>query len=68
MADTASPQATTPLLGRLITTRRAAEMCGVHPNTIREYIREGRLPAYRVGERLIRIDANDVAALIVPAR
>ncbi|GLC05323.1 helix-turn-helix domain-containing protein [Mycobacterium kiyosense] len=59
MAETLEP-------GRLITTRLAAEVCGVHVNTIRKWIGEGRLRAYRVGPQKLRVDREDLAALIVP--
>ncbi|KWX66651.1 helix-turn-helix domain-containing protein [Mycobacterium sp. NAZ190054] len=59
MADTPEP-------GRLVTTRHAAEVCGVHVNTIRKWIGEGRLRAYRVGPQQMRVDRDDLAALIVP--
>jgi excisionase family DNA binding protein len=44
----------------------AAEEAAVHPNTIRKLIREGKLPAYRFGERNIRINAADLQALFTP--
>jgi excisionase family DNA binding protein len=67
MADTTSPQSKmAPALGRGVTPRAAAELCHVHPNTIRRWIAEGRLPAYRVGPRRLRVDLADVEALIVP--
>lgn len=58
--------AETPEPGRLVTTRHAAEVCGVHVNTIRKWIAEGRLRAYRVGPQQMRVDRDDLAALIVP--
>ncbi|MBA2414660.1 MAG: helix-turn-helix domain-containing protein, partial [Geodermatophilaceae bacterium] len=36
---------------------------GVSERTLRRRIAEGRLPAYRVGPRSIRVSAEDVAAL-----
>lgn len=43
--------------------RQAAEFHGVDPKTIRRWIAEGRLTAYRVGPRLIRLDRAEVLAL-----
>lgn len=56
---------------RWLTQDQAADYLGVGPRTIRNYIARGALPAYRVksgkdSSRLIRIDANDVDALLRP--
>ena len=44
----------------------AAEHAGLSPKTIRRYIAAGRLAAYRVGPRLIRVDLAEVDALLRP--
>jgi excisionase family DNA binding protein len=44
----------------------AAGLVGVHPRTIRRYIASGRIPAYRVGPRLLKVDLDDVQTLLVP--
>ena len=44
----------------------AAEYAGVSPKTIRRYIAAGRLAAYRVGPRLIRVDLAEVEAMLRP--
>ena len=36
------------------------------PSTIREAITSGRLPAYRVGERNIRIQRRDLSSMLRP--
>lgn len=33
------------------------------PNTLRRYISEGRLPAYRIGPRLLQVNLDDVDRL-----
>ncbi len=43
----------------------AADYLGVTPRTVRRYIAEGRLTGYRIGNKLIRVDMADVAALVV---
>lgn len=50
----------------LVPLADAAASCGVYPITIRRWISAGRLPAYRVGPRLLRVDADDVARLARP--
>ncbi len=45
----------------------AATALGVHTQTIRGYIRTGKLPAYRIaGERAIRILGTDLYGLLEP--
>lgn len=43
----------------------AAERTGISVRTLRRRIAEGRLPAYRSGPRIIRIDSADVDRLMV---
>jgi hypothetical protein len=46
-----------------LTIQQSAETWGLHPNTIRNLITRGQLKAYRLGSRVIRIDANELNAL-----
>jgi excisionase family DNA binding protein len=57
---------TIPVPVGLISINEAALVCGVHKNTIRSYIKTGKLPAVRLGERNIRINAADLQALFTP--
>jgi excisionase family DNA binding protein len=50
----------------LIPIGAAAARVGLNHRTIRRYIAEGKLRAYRVGDRLIRVDQADVDALVRP--
>lgn len=45
------------------TPAEAAKYLGVHDRTIRRHIREGRLPAVRIGSRLLKIKREDLDAL-----
>ncbi len=49
-----------------LTIRQAADTLNCHPNTVRRWIASGRLPAYRVGPKLLRVRAEDIAALARP--
>lgn len=51
---------------QLLTIAEAAELIRVHPRTIRRRIAEGVLTAYRVGPSLIRLDADELNALLRP--
>jgi excisionase family DNA binding protein len=44
----------------------AAGALGCSTKTVRRYIAEGRLTGYRMGPRLIRIDLNEIDALLSP--
>ena len=42
----------------------AAEYLDVHPVTIRTMIDDGKIRAYRSGQRLIRVDLNELDAML----
>ena len=46
--------------------KAAAERCSVHPDTIRRRIAIGELTAYRLGNRIIRVDLDEALALLRP--
>lgn len=48
----------------LLTPREVADRLGASVLTIRKWIREGRIPAIRLGERFIRLDWDEVVATI----
>ena len=51
----------------LFSVQEAAEFLGVSESTIRRYVSDGRLLAYRLGdERLIRIKRQDLDKLLSP--
>ncbi|WP_407928998.1 helix-turn-helix domain-containing protein [Aestuariimicrobium ganziense] len=41
------------------TVQSAARRLGVCPKTVRRMISDGRLPAYRLGPRMLRLDPAD---------
>lgn len=48
-----------------LTPEEAAEVLGVHVQTLRAYVRSGKLPAHRLaGERAIRIRRKDLEAVL----
>lgn len=49
---------------RYLSPEQAAQFLGVHKNTIWKLIREGKLPARRIGPRIVRIAPADVEALL----
>lgn len=52
----------------LLTVYAAAERRGVHHGTIRRWIRESLLPAVRLSDGSLRIDAADLDAVRPPER
>jgi excisionase family DNA binding protein len=50
----------------LVSVSEFAESIGASESTIRNWIAQGKLPAVRIGERIIRIRVADLAALITP--
>lgn len=58
-----SEPTTTP---RMLEMRAVAEQLNVSEKSVRRWIASGRLKSYRVGPRLIRVDAASVEALMKP--
>lgn len=49
-----------------VSIAEAAELVGVHPNTIRNLLIRGELDGERIGKRIIRIRKSDLDALFTP--
>lgn len=45
---------------------KAADHFDVDPKTIRRWIDEGLITGFRLGPRLIRVDLNELEALLTP--
>ena len=52
----------------LLTVAEAAALLRVTPSTVRRWIREGDVPAHRIGRRRVALRRSDLARLITPAR
>jgi excisionase family DNA binding protein len=51
----------------LFTVDQAADFLGIHHQTLRGYIKSGKLPAYRLaGEKVLRIKREDLMTLLEP--
>lgn len=50
----------------LIGLPEAADRCGLSYRTIRRWVAAGRLPAVRVGPRLLKVSTADLDTLITP--
>ena len=48
----------------LLTLDEAAERLGVHVTTLRSWVREERIPSYRLGRRFIRVDWESLLATL----
>ena len=53
---------------RWVSLNEAADYIGVHFRTLRRMIREGQIPAHRVGNRIIRLNLNEVDAALKPVK
>jgi excisionase family DNA binding protein len=60
------PRDNSPAVRRLDNITGAAEYAGVCPKTIRRWIADGRITGYRMGPRLIRVDLDELAAMLTP--
>ncbi|HTX96334.1 MAG TPA: helix-turn-helix domain-containing protein [Mycobacterium sp.] len=45
---------------RLLSTQQASAYLGISPNTLRKYVADGGLKAYRLGEKLLKYDPADL--------
>jgi excisionase family DNA binding protein len=57
------PVITPAELPRYVSTTDAAKIVGMNSATVRDWIRAGRLPAYRVGGRVTRIAVADLLGM-----
>lgn len=69
---TASPRVVTELMRAVdeefVTVAEAATLLRVAPSTVRRWIREGDVPAHRIGRRRVALRRADLASLITPVR
>lgn len=49
----------------LVPKQQIADQYGVTTETVDNWIADGRIPAYRVGPRAVRLDPDEVAAALV---
>lgn len=52
-----------PLVSRYLSMAQASVYTGLDQRTLRRYVSEGRLRAYRVGPRLLKFDRTDLDGL-----
>jgi excisionase family DNA binding protein len=51
---------------RLVSIATAADYLGVTQRTVRNMLLDGRLPAYTLGPRILRIRLSDIEAALAP--
>jgi excisionase family DNA binding protein len=51
---------------RLLPLTEVAALCGCSTRSLWRWIADGRLPAYKLGDRLVRVKPEDVASLLQP--
>ena len=64
--DTSARTVDPGTVDRLIPVPQAARLLAVHISTIRRWIRQGKLPAYRVGDKGVRVSYGDLMQLLTP--
>lgn len=47
---------------QMINVAEAAKLLNVHPNTIRNMIKDGRVTGYFIGKRILRLKPSEVVA------
>jgi excisionase family DNA binding protein len=57
---------TTHAQRRLVSLNEAGEYADVNPRTIRRRISDGTLTGYRMGPRIVRVDLNELDAILTP--
>jgi len=55
---------TSEQVDHLLTSDELAERLGVHVETVRSWIRDGCIPAYRLGRRFTRVRWEEVLAAL----
>ncbi len=53
-------------MGKKVSLDAVAEELGISKRGVRRLISEGRLRAYKIGQKAIRIDTDDIAAVLKP--
>jgi excisionase family DNA binding protein len=53
-------------MARFVPIKEAEEKYSVNWYTLRRWIREGKITGYRIGDRLIRVDLDEIDALMKP--
>ena len=54
-------------MSKMVSIAAAADHYGVSRQTVRRWIASGKITAYRVGPRLIRVDLEEIEARIIHA-
>ena len=60
--------ATPPQPRKFVSERQVADAYGISVRSVHRYINSGRLKAYRVGPKLIRLDADEVERALIGDR
>ena len=55
-------------MGEKLSVQQVAKKYGMSERTVHKYIFDGLLDAYRVGPKLVRLDADEVEAALVKPR
>lgn len=62
--EAATAVATTEQNEQILTVQQAADVLGMRPQTVYEWIKAGKLPSFTVGRRSVRLKHGDVLAAL----
>lgn len=51
---------------KLVRPAVAAARYGVDHRTVRDWVYQGKIQGYRLGQRVMLVDENEIAAMLVP--
>jgi len=67
VTQSSTPPVSYKPMRQVLSIEATAEHLGVQVQTVRRWIAAGHLVAYRVGPKLVRIDAASIEAMLRPA-
>jgi len=58
------PPSSVDSVGQMLSIPEAAALIGVSQDALRKWVRQGLIPARRIGKRMLRVNKSDLARLV----